>query len=81
MISAKKLREQNSMRKTRDLLKKIRDIKRTFHAKMVTIKDNMVQRQMLRSGKNTQNCTKKHLNDLDNHDGVVTHLKQDILEC
>ena len=35
---------------------------------------------MLRSGKNTQNCTKKCLNDLDDHDGVVTHLEPDILE-
>ena len=55
----KEIEENYRMGKTRDLLKKIRDIKRTFHAKMVTIKDNMVQRQMLRSGKNTQkNCTK-----------------------
>ena len=36
---------------------------------------------MKESGKNTQNCMKKHLNDLDNHDGVVTHLEPDSLEC
>ena len=70
------------MRKTRDLLKKIKDIKGTFCAKMVTIKDRNVKKQkMLRSDKNTQNCTKKCLNHLDNHDGAVTHLEQDILEC
>ena len=73
---AEKRREVKAKEKRKD-----RDIKGIFHAKMGTIKDNMVQRQMLRSGKNTQNCTKKHLNDLDNHDGVVTHLEPDILEC
>ena len=51
------------MGKTRHLLKKIRDIKGTFHAKMGSIKD--------RNG----------LNDLDNHDGVISHLEPDILEC
>ena len=64
MISAKKLREQNSMRKTRDLLKKIRDIKRTFHAKMGSIKnrngmDLTKQKILRRGGKNTQNYIKK----------------------
>ena len=58
------------MGKTRDLFKKIRDTKETFHAKMGTIKDG---------NGNTQNCT-KNLNDPDNHDGVITHLEPDILE-
>ena len=39
------------------------------------------KKRLKRGGKNTQNCTKKGLNDLDNHDGVVTHLEPDILEC
>ena len=74
--------ENNRMGKTRDLFKKLRGTKGTFHAKVATIKDRNVKKQkMLRSGKNTQNCTKKCLNHLDNHDGAVTHLEQDILEC
>ena len=75
------------MGKTRDLLKKIRDTKGTFHAKMGTIKDrNGMDQQkekiLRRGGKNTQkNYTKKDLHDPDNHDGVITHLEPDILEC
>ena len=70
------------MGKTRDRFKKIRDTKGTFHAKMGTIKDKKQNQKRLRkSAKNTQkNCTKKALNDPDNHDGVVTHLEPDILE-
>ena len=64
------------MRKTRDLFKKIRDTKGTFHAKMGTKKDRNVwtyqkQKILRRSGKNTQ--YKKDLQDSDNHDGVITH--------
>ena len=84
------------MGKTRDLFKKIRDIKETFHAKMGTIKDRngmdlteaeeikkrWKKKKKRRGGKNTQkNYTKKYLNDPDNHDGVITHLEPDILEC
>ena len=75
------------MGKTRDLFKKIRDTKGTFHAKMGSIKDRngmdlQKQKRLRRGGKNTQkNCTKKGLNDLDNHDSVITHLQPDILEC
>ena len=75
------------MGKTRDLYKKIRDTKGTFHAKMGSIKDrnglDLTEAKILRrGGKNTQkNCTKKDLHDLDNHDGVITHLEPDILEC
>ena len=75
------------MGKTRDL-KKIRAISRTIHAKMVTIKDRRdkdlkIQKRLRRGGKNMwKNYTKKTvLNDLDNHDGVITHLEPDILEC
>ena len=62
------------MGKTRDLFKKIRDVKGTFHAKMGSIKDRMVwtyqkQKILRRGGKNTQNYTKKDLHDPDNHDG------------
>ena len=73
------------MGKARYLFKKIRDTKGTFHAKMGTIKDRNGMRQKIwRSGKNTQkNYTKKkkNLNDPYNHDGVITHLEPDILEC
>ena len=82
----KKLEGNNGMGKTRDLLKKIRDTKGTFHAKMGTIKDRnsmdlTKQKIIVRSGKNTQNYTKKGLHDPDNHDGVITHIQPDILEC
>ena len=70
------------MGKTRDLFKNIRDTKGTFHAKMGTITGKNRQKQkILRIGKNTQkNCTKK-IFMTDNHDGVITHLGPDILEC
>ena len=65
------------MGKTRDLFNKIGDTKGTFHAKMGTIKDRKD-----RNGKNlTEELYKEGLNDTDNHDGVVTHLESDILEC
>ena len=75
------------MGKTRDLFKKIADIKGIFHARMGRIKDRngmdlQKQKRLRRGGKNTQkNYTKKGLNDLDNQDGVVTHIKPDILDC
>ena len=74
------------MGKTRDHFKRIRDTKRTFHAKIVTIKArngmNLTEAEDIRrGGKNTQrNYTKKDLDDPDNHDGVITHLEPDILE-
>ena len=75
------------MGKTRDLLKKIRDTKGTFHAKMGTIKDkngmDLTEAEYIE--KRWQECTKelykKDLKDLDNHNGVITHLEPDILEC
>ena len=74
------------MGKTRDLFKNIRDTKGTFHAKMGTVKDRngmaLQKQKILRGGKNTRkNCTKKYLHDPDNHNGVITHLQPDILEC
>ena len=74
------------MGKTRDLLKKIRDTKGTFHAKMSTIKDRngMDLTEAEDIEKRRQEYTelyKKDLHDPDNHDGVITHLEPDILEC
>ena len=73
------------MGKTRDLLKKIRDTKGTFHANMGTIKDrNGVDLTEAEDSKKWQEYTelhKKDLNDPDNHDGVIIHLQPDILDC
>ena len=74
------------MEKTRDLLKKIRDTKGIFHAKMDTTKDRncMVLKEAEAIKKRWQGYTeepyKKYLNDPDNHDDVITHLEPDILE-
>ena len=74
------------MGKTRDLFKKIRDTKGTFHAKMGSIKDrnglDLTEAEDIK--KRWQEYTelyKKVLHDQDNHDGVITHLEPDILEC
>ena len=74
------------MGKTRDLFKKIRDTKGTFHAKMSSIKDrNGMDLSEAEDSKKWQEYTeelyKKDLHDPDNHDGVITHLEPDILEC
>ena len=74
------------MEKTRDLFKKIRDTKGTFHAKMGLIKDRngMDLTEAEDTKKRWQGYTelyKKDLQDQDNHDGVITHLEPDILEC
>ena len=74
------------MGKTRDLVKKIRDTKGIFHAKMGLIKDRngidlQKQKILRRGGKNTKNYTKKDLSDRDNHYGVITHIEPDIMEC
>ena len=74
------------MGKIRDLLQKIRDTKGTFHAKMSTIKDrnSMDLTEAEEIKKRWQEYTelsKKDLHDPDNHDGVITHLEPDILEC
>ena len=82
----KEIEENNRMGKTRDLFKKIRDTKGTFHAKMGTIKDRncMDLTEAKDIKKRWQEYTKlykKELHDPDNHDGVITHLEPDILEC
>ena len=81
------IEENNRMGKTRDLFKKIRDTKQTFHAKMGSIKDiNGMDLTEAEDIKNkwqeyTEELCKKDLHDPDNHDGVITHLEPDILEC
>ena len=75
------------MGKTRDLFKKIRDTKGTFHAKMGTIKDrngrDLTEAEDIKKRweENTGELYKKDLHNPDNHDGVITHLEPDILEC
>ena len=75
------------MGKTRDLFKKIRDTKGTFHATMGTIKDrnsmDLIEAEDIKKRwqEYTEILYKKDLNDPDNHDGVITHLESDILEC
>ena len=82
----KEIEGNNRMGKTRDLFKKIRDVKGTFHAKMGSIKDrngmDLTEAEDIK--KRWQEYTevyKKDLYDQDNHDGVITHLEPDILEC
>ena len=83
----KDIEENNRTGKTRDHFKKIRDTKGTFHAKMGSIKDrngmDLTEAEDIKKRwqEYTENCTKKDLHDQDNHDGVITHLKPDILEC
>ena len=75
------------MGKTRDLFKKIRDTKGTFHAKMGTIKDrngiDLTEPEDIKKRwqEYTDELYRKDLHDPDNHDGVITHLEPDILEC
>ena len=75
------------MGKTRDLFKRIRDAKGTFHVKMGTIKNRNgmdlteAEDTRKRSQEYTEELYKKDLQDPDNHDGVITDLDQDILEC
>jgi len=83
----KEIEENNRMGKARDLFKKIRDTKGTFHAKMGTIKDrnDMDLREAEDINKKWQEYTeelhKKDLHDPDNHNAVITGLEPDILEC
>ena len=83
----KEIEENNRMGKTRDLFKKIRDTKGTFHAKMGSIKDRN-SRDLTEAGdikkrwqEYMEELYKKDLHDQDNHDGVIIHLEPDILEC
>ena len=83
----KQIEENNKMGKTRDLFKKIRDTKGIFHAKMSTIKDrngmDLTEAEDIKKRwqKYTEELYKKDLHDPDNHDGVITHLQPDVLEC
>ena len=82
----KDIEENNRMGKTRDLFKKIRDTKGTFHAKMGSIKDrngmDLTETEDIKRWQEyTEELYKKDLHNLDNHDGVITHLEPDILEC
>ena len=80
-------RQNNRMGKTRDLFKKIRDTKGIFHAKMGLIKDrndmDLTEAEDIKKRwqEYTEELYKKDLHDHDNHNGVITHLEPDILEC
>ena len=77
----KEIEENNRMGKTRDLFKKIRDTKGTFHAKMGTIKDrndmDLTEAEDIRKSwqEYTEELYKRDLHDPDNHNGVITHLE------
>ena len=83
----KEMEENNRMGKTRDLFKKIRDTTETFHAKMGSIKDrndmDLTEAEDIKKRwqEYTEELYKKNFHDPDNHDGVLTHLEPDILEC
>ena len=81
------IEENNRMGKTRDLFKIIRDTKGPFHAKMGLIKDrncrDLTEAEDIKKRwqEYTEELYKKDLHDQDNHDGMITHLEPDILEC
>ena len=83
----KEIEENNTMGKTRDLFKKIRNTNGNFHAKMGTIKVrngmNLIEADDIKKRwqEYTEELYKKDLHNADNHDGVITHLEPDILEC
>ena len=83
----KEIEENKRMGKTRDLFKKIRDTKGTFHAKTGLIKDRngmdltKAENIKKRWQEYTEELYKKDLHNQDNHNGVITHLEPDILEC
>ena len=83
----KEIEENSRMGKTRDLFKKIRDTKATFHAKMGTIKDRNgtdlteTEDNEKRWQEYTEELYRKDLHNQNNHDDVITHLEPDILEC
>ena len=83
----KEIEKNNRMEKTRDLFKKIRDTKRTFHAKMGSIKDrngmDLTEAEDIKKRwqEYTEELYKKDLHDPDDHDAVITQLEPDILEC
>ena len=83
----KEIEKNNKMGKSRDLLKKIRHTKGTFHAKMGLVKDrngmDLTEAEDIKKRwqEYTEELYKKDLYDPDNHEGVITHLEPDILEC
>ena len=83
----KTIEERNRMGKTRDLFMKIRDTKGTFHAKMGSIKDrngmDLTEAEDIKKRwqEYTEELYKKDLHDPENHNGVITHLEPDVLEC
>ena len=83
----KEIEENNRVRKTRDPFKKIRDTKGTFHAKMGSIKDrnglDLTEAEDIKKRwqEYTEELYKKNLPSPDNHDGVITHLETEPLEC
>ena len=83
----KEIEENNRMGKTRDLFKKIRDTKGTFHAKRGSTKDingmDLTEAEDIKKRwqEYTEELYKKDRHDPDNHNGVITHLEPDILEC
>ena len=83
----KEIEENNRMGKTRDLFKRVRDTKGTFHAKMGSIKDrngmDLTEAEDIKKRwqEYTEELYQKDLRDPDNHDGVITQLEPDILEC
>ena len=87
VVQCKEIEENNRMGKTRDLFKKIRDTKGTFHAKMCSIKDrngrDLTEAEDIKKRWQgyTEELYKKDLQNEDNHDGVITHLEPHILHC
>ena len=87
MYKCKEIEENNRMGKTRDLFKKIRDTKGTFHEKMGTIKDrndiDLTEAEDIKKRwqEYMEELYKKDLHDPDNHEGVITDLEPDIVEC
>ena len=81
----KEIEENNIMGKTSDLFKKIRDSKEIFHAKVGTMKDrngmDLTEQDIKKRWQEYTELYKKDLYDPDNHDGEITHLEPDILEC
>ena len=83
----KEIEENNRMGKTRDHFKKIRDIKGTFHAKMGSIKDrndmDLTEAEDIKKKwrEYTEEVYKRDFHDPDNHNGMISHLETDILEC
>ena len=83
----KEIEENNRMGKTRDLFKRIRNTKGSFHAKMASIKDrndmDLTEAEDIKKRwqEYTEDLYKKYLHIPDNHNGVITHLEPDILEC